>query len=647
MVKIIIDNIYSKIVGHLPPNVVEDLDAVLSYKVQGARFIKSVKEGRWDGRVTLFSKYHGQSFFTGLLGYVRQILKDNNVEFIKVDNRQKPSQNLTDLTFTGPDCYEERDYQSLTVERSQLFTRGILGVCTGGGKTMIVTRLISELKTSPFIFYVLTKDLMRQAHGTLSRCLNEPIGMIGDGKCDIKNITVCTIQTAINALEWGKKLKLSDYCFDEEDKWDETGIESEEKAEKIKRYISSVKGIYFDECVTGDTEILTEQGKVRIDEVDSKKCKYVLSYNGKRAVFKPISKWMDKGEKKVLEIKLSNGKKIKCTKDHLIYTEQGWLEAGQLMTGNKVLCANVDVERLSNEENWQTVVGITDCKSEKVYDISVDDTHCFFGNGMLVHNCHHVAAKTCKRVLTASPYAYWRYGGSATPYRETGDGIMIEAMFGGMIVDVSASYLIERGFLIKPYIFFEPIPSDCTFHSYQKVYSYCISKNESFNKHVAETAQHLVDRGLSTLILVKTYPQGNMIKSHLSDVEFVTGKMSSKKREKCINDLREKKKLCMIATTLADEGLDIPTLDAVLLAGGGASATRVNQRVGRVIRPDLSNPDARDKAIVVCYGHDARFLTKHTKKIRSLLKKEKAFELCNSMGSEYICDEIDRKLGFK
>ena len=62
----------------------------------------------------------------------------------------------------------------------------------------------------------------------------------------------------------------------------------------------------------------------------------------------------------------------------------------------------------------------------------------------------------------------------------------------------------------------------------------------------------------------------------------------------------------MIATTLADEGLDIPTLDVALLAGGGASASRVNQRIGRTLRPDKGSDNPRTKAITIYYDHNNR-----------------------------------------
>jgi len=508
MVKIVIGNINSKIVGFLPDAVQSDLASRLSYKVANARHMPKVKSGLWDGIIRLYWKHKGQSFYTGLMALVREVLIKHKIEYTCADLRPVPPQNMPDLKFLPPKNYEERDYQQFTIDRTLKFTRGVLGIATGGGKTMAVTEIISRIKTYPFIFFVLTKDLMEQAYDVLSGSLNTPIGRIGDGKVDIQRISVCTIQTAIMAINESKKLKIEDYIFDDEDRWDEKGIESEEKADKIRRLIRLAKGVYADEN-------------------------------------------------------------------------------------------------------------------------------------------HHVACRTCKEVLTYATNAYWRLGGSATPYRESGDGIMIQAMFGAKIVDISASYLIKNNWLVRPYIFFEPVDSQKDYHSYAKVYENDIVKNEPFNSHVAVTANHLVSRGQSTLVLVQQYPQGDYLKTLIPNCEFVSGRLTSIQRKKAIEDLRRKKTMCMIATTLADEGLDIPTLDAALLAGGGASATRVNQRIGRTLRKDRNSERVKDKSIVIVYEHDSRYLSKHAKKVRSILKKEPEFKLLSSKGPSFINNEIDSVLGVK
>jgi len=506
MVKIVVGNIYSKIVGILPDSVNEDLDKILSYKVQDARFIPKVKQGKWDGIIRLYQQYRGQTFYTGLMSLVREALTERKIPFELIDRRVRPEHNYPELQFKPVSSYQERDYQDLTVQRALKFTRGVLEVCTGGGKTIIVTRLIGEIKTYPFLFYVTTKDLMEQAHYYLSSNLNQPIGMIGDGKADIQKISVCTIQTAVMAINTNVSLKLDDYIYDDEDAWDEKGIENAETKEKIKTLIRCARGVYLDEC-------------------------------------------------------------------------------------------------------------------------------------------HHASCRTAKEVLLASPDAFWRFGGSATPQRESGDDIMIQAIFGAKIVKVNASYLIGRNFLVKPYVFFEPIECKTSFHSYAKIYKECVVKNNLFNVHVAETANHLISRGLSTLVLVKQIPHGKDLESMIPNSQFLTGKITSQKRTDIIEKLRKREIPCMIATSLADEGLDIPSLDAVIIAGGGKSSTRLFQRIGRTLRK--SSGDVKTRSIVVLYRHSVKYLEAHTKKVRSLLKREPEFVVIDSKGSKFICGEIDEVLGLE
>jgi len=264
----------------------------------------------------------------------------------------------------------------------------------------------------------------------------------------------------------------------------------------------------------------------------------------------------------------------------------------------------------------------------------------------VVDECHHASAKSVREVLIASSEAYWRYGCSATPVREDNTSIVIQGMFGAKIVDINASYLIKRGDLVKPYIFMVPVDSKVNLHSYQKIYEQCVVKNEEFNRQVADTTNHLVKRGLSVLVLVQQYKQGEFLKTLIPNSEFITGKVSSEKRLQYINDLRDGK-ITLIATSLADEGLDARDLGAVVLAGGGKSITKVNQRLGRALRRDKNSTKRKDKAIVVIYEHNAKYLDKHAKKVRTILKREPEFVIKSSSGPDFICQEIDEVLGIK
>ena len=87
----------------------------------------------------------------------------------------------------------------------------------------------------------------------------------------------------------------------------------------------------------------------------------------------------------------------------------------------------------------------------------------------------------------------------------------LRPFFISKIVSINASYLIKNDYLVRPYIFFEPVHDNTSYHSYAKVYENCIVKNNDFNNHVAETANHLISQDQSTLVLVQQYPQGDYL----------------------------------------------------------------------------------------------------------------------------------------
>ncbi|TAG90886.1 MAG: DNA polymerase III subunit gamma/tau [Oscillatoriales cyanobacterium] len=93
----------------------------------------------------------------------------------------------------------------------------------------------------------------------------------------------------------------------------------------------------IDECLTGDTQVQTSQGFMRIDNPNIKR-KKVLSYNetSKNWEFKKVLRWLYQGEKQTLVIKTTN-REIRCTDNHLIRTEQGWIPANNVKEGMKIL----------------------------------------------------------------------------------------------------------------------------------------------------------------------------------------------------------------------------------------------------------------------------------------------------------------------
>jgi DNA polymerase-3 subunit alpha len=89
-------------------------------------------------------------------------------------------------------------------------------------------------------------------------------------------------------------------------------------------------------CLTGDTIVETSNGKITLKQlVDTYKTKniYILSYDegNQKPVYSLVS-WGDitRKNEKVLQLTLKNGKKVKLTSDHKVFTDKGWMEAGEL-----------------------------------------------------------------------------------------------------------------------------------------------------------------------------------------------------------------------------------------------------------------------------------------------------------------------------
>lgn len=125
-----------------------------------------------------------------------------------------------------------------------------------------------------------------------------------------------------------------------------TGIETAQEANPIlpmlahnfedhKHKINWEAGVLvqpkFDGCVIGTTELQTDQGIKTIREiVDNKLQVKVLSYNEntKELEYKSVHNWFKNGvlpKKDWYVIVLENGKTLKCTSNHKILTERGWV----------------------------------------------------------------------------------------------------------------------------------------------------------------------------------------------------------------------------------------------------------------------------------------------------------------------------------
>jgi ribonucleoside-diphosphate reductase alpha chain len=93
-------------------------------------------------------------------------------------------------------------------------------------------------------------------------------------------------------------------------------------------------------CVTGDTLVQTNAGQKTVKELSDNDAKfYVQSFDieSNKVVDKPAIAFKTKDNAKILQITTKSGKKIKLTPDHRVYTQRGWIEAGDLTKQDNIL----------------------------------------------------------------------------------------------------------------------------------------------------------------------------------------------------------------------------------------------------------------------------------------------------------------------
>ena len=109
----------------------------------------------------------------------------------------------------------------------------------------------------------------------------------------------------------------------------------------------------LDGCLHHASKILTKKGVMTLGEiVDNKLNVEVLSYNEStgESEYKPVVNWFDNGESdksEWIEISTEYGVFIKCTLNHKIYTNLGWVAAAELDSNiHKILSKNVRLNSL-------------------------------------------------------------------------------------------------------------------------------------------------------------------------------------------------------------------------------------------------------------------------------------------------------------
>lgn len=255
-------------------------------------------------------------------------------------------------------------------------------------------------------------------------------------------------------------------------------------------------------------------------------------------------------------------------------------------------------------------------------------TFRFFPHNILliVDECHHISSSSMLDVMSHIPGPY-RFGLSGTPlkYDSLAD-MKLVGYTGDIIFEVTNDYMIRHGWSAKPIVQLYVIEADGYWDmDYFDAYANLIVKNDARNNIIADRVAKF--DGVA-MILVNQLEHGERLKKMIPNSIFINGSHSSGYRRSVLDSMRQSSKGIVIATAIFDEGIDVPSVDMVVLAGGGKGHVKLLQRIGRGMRRKASK---NNKLIVIDFIDDTnQYLLDHSDE-RLMTYEEEGFhtEICH------------------
>jgi superfamily II DNA or RNA helicase len=194
--------------------------------------------------------------------------------------------------------------------------------------------------------------------------------------------------------------------------------------------------------------------------------------------------------------------------------------------------------------------------------------------------------------------ARYRLGLTATPEREDGLTPLLEWYFGPPLAVVTHEDLVAAGVLTLPEV--RTVETGFTF-PYENLddYPWMLQRlvtDERRNALIVETVAAEAQAGHTCLVLSGRIDHCEELRDRLLEAgvtaEVLTSVVGKARRAELLDAARSGRVQALVATSLADEGLDLPRLSRVFLTYPGRARGRTLQRLGRLMRPHPDKTDA-------------------------------------------------------
>lgn len=502
------------------------------------------------------------------------------------------------------DEFELRDDQVVAVRKCLRVKRGVIQLPTAVGKSAIITSTIKQLlKVNP----------------------------------ELKSLVIApTLSTVKNINESLKRNNIETSIFGHPDKSLSTSVTTAlvpsliSESKNQSDFLQNIGAVFYDECLPRSTKVLLSDGReVEIGQVfEDDTINEVLSYDittceyvSKRILRKFKTPYNNRYSRLYFVDFYGEKRGLSCTPSHKIYVkDKGYTPLKDISQGDLI---KVDCPYLRNspvlKSYFVKVTGVVHNvgrRSKYKYNIEVEDTHNYFAEGVLVSNCHHLKCDTWNELNRLLVNAEYSLGFSALSVDKSEiclnnfkdlsyPSSLVIGCSGKVVMHLDPSYYIEKGIIANPVVFRvshdENLSSDL---SWSDLVKKGLMSSSRTNK-IAAISSMFSRYGRKTLILVSekdfAFYLGEFLYRNGSlkfGISFGAGKgfvckgvdpegkvvYSEEDSLEVIDKLSSGDIDILIATSHADEGCDIKSLDACILACGGKKDRRIIQRVGRVLR---------------------------------------------------------------
>ena len=250
---------------------------------------------------------------------------------------------------------------------------------------------------------------------------------------------------------------------------------------------------------------------------------------------------------------------------------------------------------------------------------------------LIIDEAHRCGARQFQTVAKMMVNADYRIGLSATPFVKTPyENLCLQGITGGVIFEITASELIKRGVLAKPFFKFVEIrePGMANLKHWLDVYEQGIVRNQVRNEAVVTAALQLIKMNKKPLVIVQYIEHMEILEKMLLAAgvrpKVASGVMGSEERARSLKQLGSGRIDTIVCTSIFDEGIDVKEVGGVVMAAGTKSAPAFFQRTGRAIRKKEND----NRAVVIDFmDYQHPMLTKHSRRRLDLVRSENEFEL--------------------